>query len=127
MSDLIQSGEQADLVRAYFRAYEDNDRAALEAIVAPDFTFASPYDRIDRATYFTRCWPGHEIIRRFHIDRLYVVGDEVVVRYRAERYEGEPFHCTEFHRLRDGKVAAVDVYFGRMPADLLAAAAVDAT
>ena len=35
MSDL------ANLARRYYRAYEDDDRQAMEEMLAPDFTFTS--------------------------------------------------------------------------------------
>jgi ketosteroid isomerase-like protein len=48
----------SDLIRKYFSAYENKDRAAVEALLTNDFVFTSPYDyRIDRETYFKRCWP----------------------------------------------------------------------
>lgn len=53
------------LIECYYRAYEDSDRSAIEPVLHPDFTFTSPQDdRIDRDTYFQRCWPGHERIGR---------------------------------------------------------------
>ena len=51
----------SDLIRKYFSAYENKDRKAIEALLTNDFVFTSPYDyRIDRETYFKRCWPYSE-------------------------------------------------------------------
>jgi hypothetical protein len=48
----------AALARAYFKAFESADRAAMEAALAPGFTFTSPYDdHISRDQWFERCWP----------------------------------------------------------------------
>jgi hypothetical protein len=48
----------SDLVRKYFSAYENKVRKAVESLLTDDFVFTSPYDyRIDRETYFKRCWP----------------------------------------------------------------------
>ena len=48
----------SDLIRKYFSAYENKDRKAVESLLSHDFVFTSPYDcRIDRETYFKRCWP----------------------------------------------------------------------
>ncbi len=64
----------ADLIRRCFAAYESKDRAALEALVADDFHFSSPRDnRIDRQTYFERCWPFSEKVRAFRIEKLFVM------------------------------------------------------
>ncbi len=44
-----------------YQAYADKDRDAIEAVIADDFHFTSPLDnRIDRETYFKRCWPNSE-------------------------------------------------------------------
>ena len=34
----------SELMRAYFKAYETKDRAAMESTISSDFTFTSPYD-----------------------------------------------------------------------------------
>ena len=54
------------VARAELRAFAKKDRAAIEALIADDFHFTSPLDnRIDRRTYFDRCWPNSEGIDRF--------------------------------------------------------------
>jgi hypothetical protein len=51
----------SDLIRKYFSAYENKDRKVVESLLSHDFVFTSPYDyRIDRQTYFKRCWPYSE-------------------------------------------------------------------
>jgi hypothetical protein len=41
------------------------NRPAMEQLLHPDFTVTSPDDDwINRVTYFERCWPGHENIKR---------------------------------------------------------------
>ena len=50
----------SDLIRKYSSAYENKDRKVVESLLSHDFVFTSPYDyRIDRETYFKRCWPNH--------------------------------------------------------------------
>jgi PhnB protein len=104
----------ADVVRACYTAYETKDRALLESLLAPDFTFSSPLDdRISRECYFERCWPNSEHMGTFDIEKLFVEGDEAFVQYHAHPIGHRPsFRNTEFFTLRDGKVAHVDVYFG---------------
>ena len=49
------------VARAAYQAYVTKDRSSLEALIADDFHFTSPLDnRIDRDTYFERCWPNSE-------------------------------------------------------------------
>ena len=49
---------------------------AFEALIAADFHFTSPLDnRIDRETYFERCWPNSKTIEGFDFLRLETVGE----------------------------------------------------
>jgi ketosteroid isomerase-like protein len=55
----------SELIRKYFSAYENKDRKAVESLLSNDFVFTAPYDnRIDRETYFKRCWPYGEKSQR---------------------------------------------------------------
>jgi hypothetical protein len=52
-----------------------------EALIADDFHFTSPLDnRIDRATYFARCWPNSESTEGFDFIRFVPDGERVFVR-----------------------------------------------
>jgi ketosteroid isomerase-like protein len=103
----------ADIARATYLAYVDKDRAAIEALIDDDFRFTSPLDnRIDRATYFERCWPNHERIVGFDFVRLIAAGDQVVVTYEGRKSDGGGFRNTEILTIRDGRVAEAEVYFG---------------
>jgi ketosteroid isomerase-like protein len=106
-----------DLVRSYYYAYEASDRALLEKLLSDDFTFTSPLDdRIDRATYFAKCWPGHEHLRLFHLLQVTAEGDHLLIRYQAESTDGTTFCNVEhFELAEDQRVAHVDVYFGSLP------------
>jgi ketosteroid isomerase-like protein len=108
------------LVRAYYAAYESKDRQALEAVLSGDFSFNSPVDdHLGRDAYFRKCWPNSEKIRRFHIERIFDNGDEVVVRYECERLDGLRFRCMEFFTAENGKLREQDVYFGHHPERVL--------
>jgi ketosteroid isomerase-like protein len=109
-----ESTDTASIVRACYTAYERKDRALLESLLAPDFTFSSPLDdNISREVYFQRCWPNSEHLKSFEIEKLFVEGDEAFVQYHAHPSNGGPtFRNTEFFTLRDGLITHVDVYFG---------------
>src|SRR5688572_26303674 len=96
----------AEAVRACYTAYETKDRALLESLLAPDFTFSSPLDdNISRERYFERCWPNSEHLGSFEIEKLFVEGDEAFVQYCAHPLgNGGSFRNTEFFTLRDGQV-----------------------
>lgn len=100
------------LARAYYRAYVDKDRAAIEALLAPDFHFSSPLDnRLDRATYFVRCWPNSAVISEFKMVNLVAAGDQVFITYDGQGERGG-FRNTEIQTIRDGKIVDVQCYFG---------------
>ncbi len=103
-----------DIARQSYLAFAQSDRAANEAVIADDFQFTSPLDnKIDRATYFARCWPNHEGITGFKFVRMIENGDEVVVTYEGTNVAGNVFRNTEVLTIRGGKIVEVEVYFGR--------------
>jgi hypothetical protein len=100
------------IVQKYFRAYEDKDRAAIEGIVGEVFRFSSPRDnRIDRATYFRRCWKNSEAIVGHKIIHMLADGDRVFITYELAWKTGASRN-TELFTLRNGKIVDVEVYFG---------------
>jgi ketosteroid isomerase-like protein len=104
----------AALVRRCYDAYQTKRRDLLETLLADDFVFSSPLDdRIDRKTYFERCWPNSVSTKRFTILQLFVQGDEAFARYELETTAGKLFRNTEFFRFRGDRLVEVDVYFGR--------------
>src|SRR3954469_9532777 len=66
------------IARAAYEAYVTKDRSALERLLAKDFHFTSPLDnRLDRETYFRRCWPNSKVIAGFDFVHLVMEGDRV--------------------------------------------------
>ncbi len=103
----------AAIAKASYEAYVRKDRAAIEALIAPDFHFTSPLDnRIDRAAYFARCWPNSETITGFDFIHLVPDGDRVFVTYEGQRSGGGRFRNTELLTVRGGQITEAEVYFG---------------
>jgi ketosteroid isomerase-like protein len=103
----------ADLIRGIFAAYLANDRKRVEQALAEDFRFTSPYDdRIDKQTYFERCWKNSDWIERHELERIFVQGDEAFVTYRCLARGGKSFRNTEFFVFAGDKIKSMDVYFG---------------
>lgn len=103
----------SDLIRSCYAAYEAKDRSILEAVLSDDFTFSSPLDdNISREQYFERCWPNCHHVRGFHIEKLFVDGDEAFVTYVCHATDGTRFRNTEFFVIEGDKIKHVDVYFG---------------
>ncbi len=109
-SDLDASVEVAK--RSYL-AYVDKDRAALERLIAEDFHFTSPLDnRLDRKTYFERCWPNSRRIAEFEFISVVPDNDRVFVTYIGRSEAGRRFRNTEVLTVRGGKIVEAEVYFG---------------
>ena len=100
------------IARASYDAYVAKDRAAIEALIADDFHFTSPLDnRLDRATYFARCWPNSESMDGFDFIHLVPDGERVFVTYEG-RGGGRRFRNTEILTVKDGRITDAEVYFG---------------
>ena len=109
----MQDTKLSNVVRAYFGAYESENRDAAEKLLSEDFTFTSPNDdAIDRATYFERCWPQGEPARDQKIEKIVVEGDKAFVTYSCATGNGKSFRNTEFITFSGERIASVDVYFG---------------
>ena len=100
------------IARASYNAYVTKDRAAIEALLADDFHFTSPLDnRIDRATYFTRCWPNSKSTEGFDFIHFVPDGERVFVTYEG-RANDRRFRNTEVLTIKDEHITDVEVYFG---------------
>ena len=101
------------VAKAVYQAYVDKDRASIEKLIAPDFRFTSPLDnRLDRETYFRRCWPNSEGITGFAFIDVVQNGDRVFVTYEGSSRSGRGFRNTEILTVRDGRLVEAEVYFG---------------
>ena len=101
------------IARAAYEAYVAKDRAAIEKLIADDFRFTSPLDnRIDRATYFARCWPNSAWIKDFAYVNLVPDRDRVFVTYEGQSTKGNVFRNTEILTIRNGQIVETEVYFG---------------
>ena len=101
------------IARAAYEAYVTKDRASIEKVIAEDFHFTSPLDnRLDRETYFRRCWPNSKLIDRFDFIHLVTDADRVFVTYEGRNTDGRRFRNTEILTIRDQQIVDVEVYFG---------------
>jgi hypothetical protein len=102
------------IARACFHAYETNDRAAIEGLLAADFRFTSPLDNaLGRATYMERCWPNSAGLKNFDFVGIAPDGeDRVFVVYEATRTDGGRFRNVERLSVRGDHLVEVEVYFG---------------
>ena len=105
--------DTVDIARALYEAFVGKDVAAAELLVAEDFHFTSPMDnRLDRRTYFERCWPLSETISGFDFVHLVPHDDRVFVTYEGRSTTGHRFRNTEILTIRGTQVTEAEVYFG---------------
>ena len=101
-----------DLARACLQAYVDKDRQAAEALIAADFHFTSPIDNaLDRDMYFARCWPNSASMSAVTVVQSVDDGERAFIVYEASMGKKRVRNC-EVHTARNGKLVAVEVYFG---------------
>ena len=111
-SDVAERTVGETAVAAY-RAYADHDRAAIERLIADDFSFTSPLDNaIDRRTYFERCWPNNRQFASVDFVRVVENGPEAIVTYEVHTVDKRTFRNTEVVTVADGQIGKVEVYFG---------------
>jgi ketosteroid isomerase-like protein len=101
------------IARALYEAYRTQDREAAERLIADDFRFYSPWDNgLDRHRYFEICWPNSQRFLEIKLIDAVDAGERVFVTYEILTRKGDRFRNAEVLTIRDGRVSAVEVYFG---------------
>jgi ketosteroid isomerase-like protein len=104
---------RAQVARALYAAYVNDDRPAVAKLLTDDFTFTSPYDdHIDKTTYFERCWPKQGWIRTMVVEQTFEHDDDVAVVYSVETGEGKSFRNVELLTFDGERLRSVQVFFG---------------
>lgn len=103
-----------EVVRAHFDAYRRQDRAASEALLAPDLTFTSPQDdHIDRHAFFERCFPTADRISRQELIRVAPAGhQDVFIMYEYDLNTGGTHRNTELITVAGDQIVEIQVFFG---------------
>jgi ketosteroid isomerase-like protein len=104
-----------EIIRKWYEAWEKNDLAQFEALMADNFTFTSPTpdDHISASAFKTQCWDTQTgFIQHFDLELVAGSGNEVFVKYLCHTKNGKSFRNVEYFRLRDGKLEALECYFG---------------
>jgi len=101
------------IVWAFYDAFRDRRRDLADKLAAPQFSFTSPYDdRIDRTTFFERCWPNGDRFSDFRIELLQATAEGAFVTYLVTTLDDMTFRNTEYLTVSGGQVTSVNVYFG---------------
>jgi ketosteroid isomerase-like protein len=114
-AQLALNPKSAEIVRRWYAAWEQKDWRPVDVLLADDFTFSSAAgdDHISKSAFKAQCWETQKnFIARFDLQRVFGSGNEAVVMYVCHTTNGKTFRNVEYLRLRDGKVAAIECYFG---------------
>jgi ketosteroid isomerase-like protein len=114
---LVSSGcsksKNQQLVKDYYRAYEQKDWNLLKSILSPGFKFCSPVDdHISLQSYHQRCWPNCQNTKKFDLEKVIMGDNEAFVTYNGYTNDGRVFRNTEYFKFKDGEITENDCYFG---------------
>jgi ketosteroid isomerase-like protein len=106
------TSEQA--VRKYYAAWETKDWHPVDIQLADDFTFSSPLDdHINKSAFKSGCWDTQiAFISRFDLKQVIGTDHEAFVMYVCHTTNGKTFQNVEYLQFREGKVKAIECYFG---------------
>ena len=102
------------VVRRYYAAWEAKKWTSMDALLADDFTFASPLDEPMNKTDFKKnCWDTQiAFIERFDLRQVVGADDAAFVMYTCHTMNGKTFKNVEFLQLHERKLRSVVCYFG---------------
>jgi ketosteroid isomerase-like protein len=102
-----------DVVRRLRIAFDEQDAAEAESLLADDFRFTSPQDdHIDKGAWMRDCFPSAGHFVQSHLSELGAHGDVVFSRYDYTLADGTRWRNMEAAVVHDGQVHEVEVYFG---------------
>lgn len=101
------------LVTNCLLAYQQQDQAACEKLIHPDFTFTSPQDdRIGRDAYFKRCWPFNALKPAYQFIEMVDSKDGLYLLYNCTTADKKQFRNMEYFTFKAGQILSVEVFFG---------------
>lgn len=105
------------IIRKWYKTWieEKKDWAPFSDLLADNFTFSSAAgdDHISKSAFKTNCWDTQiNFIDRFDLEQLIGRGNEAFAKYLCWTKNGKSFRNVEYFRLRDGKIEAIECYFG---------------
>jgi ketosteroid isomerase-like protein len=109
------SPKSNETIRKWYAAWEKRDWHPVDILLADDFTFTSAAgdDHISKSAFKAQCWETQiDFIERFDLLRVFGSGNEAFVMYVCRTKNGKAFRNVEYIRLRDGKLEAIECYFG---------------
>ena len=105
------------IIRKWYKTWaeEKKDWVLFSVLLADNFTFSSAAgdDHISKSDFKTNCWDTQiNFIDRFDLEQVFGSGNEALVKYLCHTKNGKSFRNVEYFELRDGKIEAIECYFG---------------
>lgn len=105
-----------ELIRRWYKLWEErSDWGRVGAMLADNFTFTSAAgdDHISKSAFKRQCFDTQiGFVERVDIERLIGSGDWAFVKYLGHTRNGKSFRNVEYFLITDGKVQAIECYFG---------------
>ncbi len=108
-------GQNEEIVRKWYAAWETKDWGPVDSLLADNFTFTSAAgdDHISKSTFKTRCWETQiDFIRHFDLEQVATGADDAFVKYLCHTRNGKSFRNVEYLRIKNGKLLSIECYFG---------------
>lgn len=101
-------------IKGYFRGWEKKDWEMVARHLAADFTFTSPApdDHLPTEKFRAKCWNQAAHIAHFEFPEI--AGDEqhVFAIVQVITTDNRVIRNVEYYTFRDGKIRAIEVFFG---------------
>ena len=104
-----------EIVRRWYKAWEQKDWGPLDVLLAENFTFTSAAgdDHFSKSVFKKQCWETQiAFIDHFEIEQLFGQDSEAFVKYLCRTRNGKSFRNVEYLRVRNEKLEAIECYFG---------------
>ncbi len=105
-----------ELLRKWYAAWvTTKEWSAVDSMLTDDFTFSSAAgdDHISKSAFKAQCWETQiGFIGQFDLESIFGDAHEAFVKYLCRTKNGKSFRNVEHFTFRDGKIAALECYFG---------------
>jgi ketosteroid isomerase-like protein len=108
--------DAAQVAEEYFAAWTGKDFDRARALLHDDLAFRGPIDSFDDAGAYLRAIQSlSQIVTGADKRKVFVDGDDVCVIYDLHTGPVPNAPTAEWYRVRDGRIAAIQVFFDARP------------
>jgi ketosteroid isomerase-like protein len=110
-----QNSKNEEIIRKWYAAWVNKDLGTFNMLLADNFTFSSAAgdDHISKSTFKTPCWDTQvEFIECVDLERITTGEKDAFVKYLGHTKNGKSFRNVEYFIIKNGKLKALECYFG---------------